>query len=78
MAEPFRGNVFIHPMHFDAGGTLVDSDLVVVSGLTLSEAIEKQFGAGTLESGEKHCLVGTVSFVEQGKIFTRPIYRRPW
>ena len=41
MAEPFRGNVFIHPMHFDAGGTLVDSDLVVVSGLTLSEAIEK-------------------------------------
>lgn len=76
MGETFRGNVFVHPMSFDADGNLVDSDLIVVSGLTLCEAIEKQFGADTLESGEKDCLIGTVSFVEHGKIITRPIYRK--
>ena len=70
-----RGNVFIHPMQFDDAGRVVETDMIVISGKTMNEAVNEHFGAGTHSVGDQADLVGTASVVINDQIVSRRVYK---
>lgn len=76
--KPTRGNVFIHPMKFDGAGSVIETDLVILSGRTMIEAIEEFFGTDTRSAGDKHDMLGTASIILDGQIVSRRVYKARW
>ncbi|KQT06819.1 hypothetical protein ASG68_24315 [Rhizobium sp. Leaf453] len=69
-------NVFIHPMRFDGDGRLVQEEIIVFSGITIAEAIERRFGGKTCDHGPKEALIGTASVIENGKVVKQTVFKQ--